>query len=136
MCSSDLAETLPNLRNCNVQVREWKDEIVFLHKVKPGAADRSYGIQVGKLAGLPRAVTKRAAEVLQLLEKADRKAPDGEALLGDLPLFASRPAPAPAVPEVSALEQALAEISPDELSPKAALEALYKLKGLSAKDRT
>jgi DNA mismatch repair protein MutS len=131
-----LAGRLADVANVTVDVREWKDEIVFLHKVKPGAADRSYGIQVAKLAGLPKAVTKRAAEVLQLLEKADRKAPDGEALLGDLPLFANRPTPPVSTPEVSALEQALADINPDELSPKAALEALYRLKGLLAKDRT
>ena len=85
-----------------MDVREWKDEIVFLHKVKPGAADRSYGIQVAKLAGLPKPVTKRAAEVLALLEKSDGKAPDGEALLGDLPLFAAatsraKPRPRPRV---------------------------------------
>ena len=60
--------------NVTMDVREWKDEIVFLHKVKPGAADRSYGIQVAKLAGLPKPVTKRAGEVLRLLEKTDRKA--------------------------------------------------------------
>jgi len=131
-----LAGRLGDVANVTMDVREWKDEIVFLHKVKPGAADRSYGIQVAKLAGLPKAVTKRAAEVLQLLEKADRKTPDGEALLGDLPLFASRPVAAPALSTISALEQALAEISPDEMSPKAALEALYNLKGLAAKDRT
>jgi DNA mismatch repair protein MutS len=131
-----LAGRLTDVANVTMDVREWKDEIVFLHKVKPGAADRSYGIQVAKLAGLPKTVTKRAAQVLQLLEKADRKAPDGEALLGDLPLFASRPAAAVSAPEISALEQALAEISPDEMSPKAALEALYRLKGLLAKDRT
>jgi DNA mismatch repair protein MutS len=131
-----LAGRLADVANVTMDVREWKDEIVFLHKVKPGAADRSYGIQVAKLAGLPKVVTKRAAAVLQLLEKADRKAPDGDALLADLPLFASRPAAAASTPEISALEQALAEISPDEMSPKAALEALYRLKGLLPKDRT
>ena len=73
-----LAGRLPQVANVTMEVREWKDEIVFLHKVKPGAADRSYGIQVAKLAGLPAPVTKRAAEVLKLLEKGDRKAPDGE----------------------------------------------------------
>jgi DNA mismatch repair protein MutS len=130
-----LAGRLADIANVTMDVREWKDEIVFLHKVKPGAADRSYGIQVAKLAGLPKAVTKRAAAVLELLEKADRKAPDGEALLGDLPLFASRPA-AVSPPEASALEQALAEMHPDEMSPKVALEALYRLKGLLAKGRT
>jgi DNA mismatch repair protein MutS len=130
-----LAGRLADIANVTMDVREWKDEIVFLHKVKPGAADRSYGIQVAKLAGLPKAVTKRAAAVLELLEKADRKAPDGEALLGDLPLFASRPA-AVSPPEASAVEQALAEMHPDEMSPKIALEALYRLKGLLAKGRT
>ena len=84
-----LAGRLAEVANVTMDVREWNDEIVFLHKVKPGAADRSYGIQVAKLAGLPKPVTKRAAEVLELLEKADRKAPDGEALLDDLPLFAA-----------------------------------------------
>ena len=73
-----------------MDVREWRDEIVFLHKVKAGAADRSYGIQVAKLAGLPKPVTKRAAEVLALLEKSDGKAGDRAALLNELPLFAAR----------------------------------------------
>ena len=131
-----LAGRLPDVANVTMDVREWKDEIVFLHKVKPGAADRSYGIQVAKLAGLPKPVTKRAAEVLELLEKADRKPANGEALLDDLPLFAIRPQAEASVPAISALEQALDDISPDELSPKAALEALYRLKGLAAKDRT
>ncbi len=131
-----LAGRLPDVANVTMDVREWKDEIVFLHKVKPGAADRSYGIQVAKLAGLPKSVTRRAAEVLELLEKADRKPANGEALLGDLPLFAIRPQAEASVPEILALEQALADISPDELSPKAALEALYRLKGLAGKDRT
>ena len=72
-----------------MDVREWRDEIVFLHKVKPGAADRIYGIQVAKLAGLPKPVTARAAEVLALLEKSDGKAADGAALLDELPLFAA-----------------------------------------------
>ena len=119
-----------------MDVREWQDEIVFLHKVKPGAADRSYGIQVAKLAGLPKSVTKRAAEVLELLEKADRKPANGEALLDDLPLFASRPQAADGRPRTRRWSRRWPTISPDELSPKAALEALYRLKGLAAKDRT
>ncbi len=131
-----LAGRLPQVGNVTMDVREWREEIVFLHKVKSGAADRSYGIQVAKLAGLPKPVTARAAEVLTLLEKADRKAPDGEALLSDLPLFAAaRPksqVPGDAGP--SPLEAALAAVNPDELTPKAALEALYRLKELAAKD--
>jgi DNA mismatch repair protein MutS len=132
-----LAGRLPDIGNVTMDVREWKDEIVFLHKVKPGAADRSYGIQVGKLAGLPRAVTARAVEVLALLEKSQGKAPDGEALLADLPLFAAaRPkSHIPGAPGPSPVEEAIAAINPDELTPKAALEALYRLKELARKDR-
>ena len=131
-----LAGRLPQVGNVTMDVREWKDEIVFLHKVKAGAADRSYGIQVAKLAGLPKPVTARAGEVLALLEKAD-KAPDGEALLGDLPLFAAaRPKSHVAANSgPSPVEAALSALNPDELTPKAALEALYRLKELARKDR-
>jgi len=132
-----LAGRLAEVGNVTMDVREWRDEIVFLHKVKPGAADRSYGIQVGKLAGLPKAVTARAAEVLALLEKTQGKAPDGEALLTDLPLFAAaRPkSHIPAASGPTAIEEALAAVNPDELTPKAALEALYRLKELGRRDR-
>ena len=131
-----LAGRLPQVGNVTMDVREWKDEIVFLHKVKPGAADRSYGIQVAKLAGLPKSVTVRAGEVLALLEKAD-KAPDGEALLGDLPLFAAARPKSHVAGNAgpSPVEEALAAVNPDELTPKAALEALYRLKELASKDR-
>jgi DNA mismatch repair protein MutS len=138
-----LAGRLSQVASVTMQVREWKDAIVFVHKVRPGAADRSYGIQVARLAGLPGAVTKRAAEVLKLLEKGNAKSPDATALLEDLPLFAAA-APstraggdglgegqAPAWP--SPVEEALAALYPDELSPKEALEALYRLKELGAK---
>jgi DNA mismatch repair protein MutS len=136
-----LAGRLPEVANVTMEVREWKDEIVFLHKVKGGAADRSYGIQVAKLAGLPRPVTARAAEVLALLEKGDGKAPDGAALLEDLPLFAAA-LPSPRLREEgegqqhaapSPVEEALAALNPDELTPKAALEALYRLKELAGR---
>ena len=130
-----LAGRLPEVANVTMDVREWREEIVFLHKVKPGAADRSYGIQVARLAGLPKTVTGRAAEVLALLEKQDGKAAQGEALLDDLPLFAARPkAHMPADSGPSPLELALAAVNPDELTPKAALEALYKLKELGRED--
>jgi DNA mismatch repair protein MutS len=132
-----LAGRLAEVGNVTMDVREWKDEIVFLHKVKPGAADRSYGIQVGKLAGLPKAVTARAAEVLALLEKSQGKPPDGEALLTDLPLFAAvRPrSHVSAAAGPSPVEEALAAVNPDELTPKAALEALYRLKDLARRDK-
>ena len=84
-----LAERLAEVAGVSMEVREWKDEIVFLHKIRPGAADRSYGIQVAKLAGLPAPVTKRAAEVLKLLEKTGGKPATGAALIEDLPLFAA-----------------------------------------------
>ncbi|KAB2916289.1 MAG: DNA mismatch repair protein MutS [Hyphomicrobiaceae bacterium] len=131
-----LAGRLAEVANVTMDVREWRDEIVFLHKVRPGAADRSYGIQVAKLAGLPKPVTRRAAEVLELLERSESKAPDGEALLTDLPLFATRPRPQATDDHAPLpLEQALTAINPDDLTPKAALEALYMLKELAAKGR-
>jgi DNA mismatch repair protein MutS len=129
-----LAGRLPEVANVTMDVREWHDEIVFLHKVRGGAADRSYGIQVARLAGLPRGVTARAAEVLARLEKHDARAgPQGAALLEDLPLFAARP---PAPPTPSALEAAVAAVNPDELTPRAALDALYKLKELQGEGRS
>jgi DNA mismatch repair protein MutS len=129
-----LSARLSQVANVTMDVREWRDEIVFLHKVMPGAADRSYGIQVAKLAGLPKAVTQRAAEVLALLEKADRKQSEGESLLDGLPLFAPRPkSDRSHESDRSPLESALAELRPDELTPKAALEAIYRLKELADK---
>jgi len=127
-----LAGRLANLATVTMDVKEWQDEIVFLHKVRPGAADRSYGIQVAKLAGLPAAVVKRAREVLARLEKQDRRSGNTASSLEDLPLFAhelekantaGRNAP-------SEVELALDKINPDELTPRAALDVLYELKAL------
>jgi DNA mismatch repair protein MutS len=107
---------------------------VFLHEVVPGAADRSYGIQVAKLAGLPAAVIERATHVLAKLEAGDRTSP-AQHLIDDLPLFsaAARPAPPPVDPAAEVILKALAELSPDEMTPREALEALYALKQLVAK---
>jgi DNA mismatch repair protein MutS len=114
-------------------VKEWRDEIVFLYRVIMGAADRSYGIHVAKLAGLPPPVLARANEVLRALEKADGR-PKPSDLAGDLPLFqAARAIAEPA--RASRLEQALASLSPDAMTPKEALEALYRLKALLAGER-
>ena len=126
-----LAAKLPGLRNATVAVREWQGEVVFLHEVMEGAADRSYGVQVARLAGLPAAVVERARVVLEALEKGEREGGGkARALVDDLPLFAvaARPA-APAAAE-SAVEERLKEVLPDELSPREALALVYELKGM------
>jgi DNA mismatch repair protein MutS len=131
-----LAAKLPRLFNATVRVKEWQGEVVFLHEVVPGAADRSYGIQVAKLAGLPAAVIERAKLVLAKLEAEDRASPRG---FEDLPLFAAAPRPTGSPPRDAALDAviaALAALHPDEMSPRDALEALYALKAKAAtKDR-
>jgi DNA mismatch repair protein MutS len=108
-----------------MRVREWNDTIVFLHEVTPGTADRSYGIHVAKLAGLPPAVVARAQEVLAALEEG-REGHKPLARIDDLPLFAAQPAKAPA--GSNAVEGALRALNPDALSPREALELLYALK--------
>ena len=119
-----LEERLDHVCNLSMKAREWNGELVFLHEAAPGAADRSYGVQVAKLAGVPPAVVARARDVLDRLE-TEKSAP---ARLDDLPLFAMAEPPAPVGP--SPVEIALADIHPDDLSPREALEALYRLKGL------
>ncbi|MCU0953055.1 MAG: DNA mismatch repair protein MutS [Hyphomicrobium sp.] len=127
-----LAGRMADVGNVTMEVKEWHDEIVFLHKVRPGAADRSYGIQVAKLAGLPPTVVERAREVLDLLEKNDRRETGSGKALDELPLFAAaRPKSISPKSGPSPVEDALAKINPDELTPKAALEALYALKKLT-----
>jgi DNA mismatch repair protein MutS len=124
-----LAGRLDALSLHHVRAREWKGDLVLLHEVADGAADRSYGIAVAKLAGLPPAVVARARAVLAKLE-AGRDATGGIAAgLDDLPLFA-----AAAEPELVAdpLLTALDEVDPDSLSPREALEILYKLKRVAA----
>jgi DNA mismatch repair protein MutS len=123
-----LADKLARAANATVEVKEWRDEIVFLYRVAPGAADRSYGIHVAKLAGLPAPVLARAGEVLKELEKADGR-PKPADLAGDLPLFQATKPPA-GLGEPSPLDQALEAVNPDAMTPKEALEALYRLKTL------
>jgi DNA mismatch repair protein MutS len=120
-----LAERLDSLSLHHVRAREWKGDLVLLHEVADGAADRSYGIAVAKLAGLPPSVVARAKAVLAKLE-AGRDATGGIAAgLDDLPLFA---AAGEVEPARDTLADALAEIEPDSLSPREALEQLYRLK--------
>jgi len=125
-----LAAKLPGLRNATVAVREWQGEVVFLHEVQDGAADRSYGVQVARLAGLPAAVVERARVVLEALERGEREGGGkAKALVDDLPLFAvaARPA-APAT--ASPVEERLRGLLPDELSPREALALVYELRGM------
>ncbi len=125
-----LSARLPRLFNATVRVKEWQGDVVFLHEVLPGAADRSYGIQVAKLAGLPPPVITRARAVLAKLEAQDRSSTT-KALADDLPLFAtpSRAAAEPQPPTAAEkLMDALKALHPDEMSPREALDALYALK--------
>jgi DNA mismatch repair protein MutS len=125
-----LAAKLPRLFNATVKVREWQGDVVFLHEVTAGAADRSYGIQVAKLAGLPAPVIERAKLVLAVLESEDRTSP-ARKLVDDLPLFAATPRAPAAQPRNEAADAviaALAALHPDEMSPREALDALYALK--------
>jgi DNA mismatch repair protein MutS len=120
-----LETRLAHVCNLSMRAKEWNGELVFLHEAAPGAADRSYGVQVARLAGVPPPVVERARQVLDRLEGEKAAA----ANLDDLPLFAVAEAPAP--PPSSAVEDALKAIEPDELTPREALEALYRLKGLA-----
>ncbi|MFP4303879.1 MAG: DNA mismatch repair protein MutS [Rhodosalinus sp.] len=128
-----LASRLDGVRNATVAVKEWKGEVIFLHEVRPGAADRSYGVQVAQLAGLPASVVERARGVLEALEAGERDTgARPRALIDDLPLFAAAPPPTPAAARgPSPLMERLAALHPDDLSPREALEVLYELKGLS-----
>src|ERR1700691_6040803 len=132
-----LAAKLPRLHNATMRVKEWQGDLVFLHEVVAGAADRSYGIQVAKLAGLPPSVIERAKIVLAQLEAEDRISP-ARKLIDDTPLFAAAlpaaPAPQPDA-ALSAMVEALNALHPDEMSPRDALEALYALKAQLAKTK-
>ncbi len=128
-----LAGRLSSVANATMKVREYKGEVVFLHEVGPGAADRSYGIQVAKLAGLPEPVVRRAREVLEQLEQGGQ-AERMRQIVEDLPLFSAvvkRSQERPELPEEAAEPlRLLDETNPDELTPKQALELLYQLKEL------
>jgi DNA mismatch repair protein MutS len=112
-------------------VREWEGEVVFLHEVGPGAADRSYGIQVARLAGLPEPVINRARQVLDVLEQRSAGTASSSqkaSVLDDLPLFAHQPAPV--ARSKDPIHEALDAVRPDDMTPKQAIEALYELKKL------
>ncbi len=134
-----LTARLPTLSPHTMRVKEWQGDVIFLHEVGPGAADRSYGIHVARLAGLPPAVVARAESVLSALERGEQAGQASQVLTGlaeDLPLFAAaKPAATPAAaptldPAAASALAALRSLSPDNLTAKAALDELYRLKGL------
>jgi DNA mismatch repair protein MutS len=137
-----LAGKLDGLANVTMRVKEWQGDVVFLHEVGPGAADRSYGIQVAKLAGLPPSVIGRAEVVLAGLEDGEAFGGNGgrhsaARLADDLPLFATvRPTSGSwqAPREPTAVEKALANALPDSLTPRQALELIYQLKAAARED--
>ncbi len=125
-----LAKSLTGLGNLTMKVKEWDGDVVFLHEVVEGAADRSYGIQVAKLAGLPSSVIARAGSVLDQLE--DGRAQGQKSLaIDDLPLFSALEPGLSEAPAPGPVEQALETIEPDGLTPREALAKLYELKGLA-----
>ena len=125
-----LTRKLDGVEALTVAVKEWDGEVIFLHEVRPGTADRSYGVQVARLAGLPEAVVERARVVLDALESGEREGRQRDVVIDDLPLF-SATAPAPKVPAApSGVEERLKAVLPDELSPREALDLVYELKSL------
>ena len=125
-----LAGRLPGVENATVTVKEWEGDVIFLHEVKRGAADRSYGVQVARLAGLPDSVITRAREVLSALEQGEG-GKNPKAVIDDLPLFSLARTPAPQPQKPNPATEKLARINPDELTPKEALDLLYDLKALN-----
>lgn len=122
-----LADRMPRISNATLKVTEWNGEVVFLHEVVAGAADRSYGLQVARLAGLPTAVVERAKAILSELERSDRESPK-RALVDDLPLFAAPVRAAAVEVKADGLREALDQLDPDQMTPREALDALYRLK--------
>jgi len=118
---------MAHVTNLSMRAKEWNGDLVFLHEAGPGPADRSYGVQVAKLAGVPPAVVARAREVLDRLETETVST----AQLDDLPLFAATaPTPVGGVNEPSGVEAALGDLDLDGMSPREAMETLYRLKGM------
>ncbi|TNE26699.1 MAG: DNA mismatch repair protein MutS, partial [Alphaproteobacteria bacterium] len=126
-----LQEKLDKMSCRTVRVKEWQDKIVFLHEVIAGAADRSYGIHVGKLAGLPADVVKRAEDVLRVLESGEQ-AGILDHIAEHLPIF--KPADTSVEqdidPELGELLDVIDQVKPDELTPREALDILYKISEL------
>ena len=124
---------LPGAENASLRAKEWKDDLVFLHEVQSGPADKSYGVQVAKLAGLPKKAVRRAGQILKQLE-AEPSAPES------LPLFAAASftpdtednAGPEEIVAPSEADKALQQIDPDSLTPREALDLIYRLKALAS----
>lgn len=131
-----LASKLDGVSNATVAVREWEGDVVFLHEVQDGAADRSYGVQVAQLAGLPTAVITRARSVLDALEEGERENTSPKALIDDLPLFSAvANTPQPAKPSTDTkIEAQIKDLQPDQMTPIEALQTLYELKAMAQGD--
>mgnify|MGYP003323451432 FL=1 len=123
---------LDGVQNATVSVKEWNGEIVFLHTVVKGSADRSYGVQVAKLAGLPKSVIKRAQNILTSLEGASKN----RSISDDLPLFSQTLSNSENTEKRDPLRLQLTGVNPDNLSPKEALQLVYKLKEVYDEDET
>ena len=119
-----LADSLSHCANVSLRAKEWKGDLIFLHEVQPGAADRSYGVQVAKLAGMPAIAVKRAKAILQRLESEN----PSQEKLGDLPLFADLREESLEPARPSASDELLQSIDPDTLTPREALELVYRLR--------
>ena len=130
---ASLAATLSALRPHSMRVKEWKNDIVFLYEVERGAANRSYGIHVARLAGLPQAVIERAKTVLEIIETGDG-ASSLARLADDLPLFEAAQRHVRDVAPVSAVRQAVDDVMPDQLTPRQALDLVYRLKDLAEEE--
>jgi len=132
---SALSAKLDGVENATVTVKEWDGDVIFLHEVKRGTADRSYGVQVARLAGLPQVVVERAKVVLEALEKGEREGGGSrQAIIDDLPLFSATPTAPAAKAKISQVEERLKSVLPDELTPKDALALIYELRDLAARD--
>ena len=131
---TELSRVLPTVANFNVAVREWGEKIVFLHRIQPGGTDKSYGIHVARLAGVPEPVVQRSKEILADLE-------DGFAREMDLPALARRARKQRitqmmlfADPAAEPVMEKLREVNPDEMTPVEALAFLSQLKREVAPD--
>jgi DNA mismatch repair protein MutS len=127
-----LSSQLSALAPYTMRVKEWKGEVRFLHEIAPGSADRSYGIHVAELAGLPKSVIQRASQVLATLEKSEGASALAR-IADELPLFEAAARTTIATTSPNPALAALEEINPDELSPREALNLLFKLKSLAAR---